>query len=102
MCVDPMGRPRAGGLRVSAILSSELNSLIEDGGPAWASECPVLGVKQTSYSGGCMSPCSHKRKFVVLTRRRFVIANSRPIPWQRFTPRLSVLTVPTAIGFGAK
>ncbi len=43
MCVDPMGRPRAGGLRVSAILSSELNSLIEDGGPAWASECPVLG-----------------------------------------------------------
>ena len=29
MCVDTIGRPRVGGLRVSAILSSELNSLIE-------------------------------------------------------------------------
>ena len=27
-----------------------------------------------------MSAHSHKRKFVVFDRRRFVIANSRPIP----------------------
>ncbi len=42
--------------------------------------CPLLGAKRKSNSGDWMSAYSHKRKFVVIDRRHFVIANSRPIP----------------------
>ncbi len=33
---------------------------VNNGSPAWASECPELGEEQTSYSGGCMSVHSQK------------------------------------------
>ncbi len=49
---------------VSRIGEPRLPLWVKSGSPAWASECPVLGVKQTSYSGGCMSPCSQERTFV--------------------------------------
>ncbi len=33
---------------------------VKTGSPAWASECPLLGVEQTSISGGWMSACSQE------------------------------------------
>ena len=35
---------------------------VTSGSPAWASECPLLGVKRKSNSGGWMSACSQNRK----------------------------------------
>jgi hypothetical protein len=58
----------------------------------------LLGEKRTSISGDWMSAFSQKRKFVVFDMRRFVIANPgqcRFTPWQRFTLKLLVLTVPS-------
>ena len=37
---------------------------VNNGSPARASECPLLGAKQTSISGGWRSAFSHKRSFV--------------------------------------
>ncbi len=65
------------------------------------SECRLLGDKRTSNLGDWMSAFSQKRKFVIFLRRRFVIANSRPIPVHILAgifPGLLVLTVPTTIG----
>ena len=36
---------------------------VSSGSPAWASECPVLGVERKSISGGWMSPCSQEATF---------------------------------------
>ncbi len=38
---------------------------VKTGSPAWASECPLLGVKQTSISGDWMSAFSQKEKSVL-------------------------------------
>ncbi len=40
-------------------------SRVKRGSPAWASECPLFGVKRKSISGDWMSACSHKRKFAM-------------------------------------
>ena len=40
----------------------------------------MLGEERKSISGDWTSESSQQRKFVVFDRRRFVIANSRPIP----------------------
>ena len=49
-----------------------------------ASECPLLGVKRKSISGGWMSACSHKRKFVMSANgasyRKVGVSNTR---WQK-------------------
>ncbi len=36
---------------------------VKSGSPAWAAECPLLGVEQTSISGDWMYACSQKRAF---------------------------------------
>jgi hypothetical protein len=43
---------------------SKLLLRVNNGSPAWASECPFLGVKQTSISGGWMSAFSQKATFM--------------------------------------
>ncbi len=43
----------------------ECRSWVNNGSPAWATECPKLGDKRKSISGGWMSACSHKRKSVL-------------------------------------
>ncbi len=50
------------------------SGMFKSGNPAWASECPKLGVKQTSISGDWMSACSQQRKFA----RLIIGASSRP------------------------
>ncbi len=48
---------------VSRIGEPRLPLWVNNGSPAWASECPELGVEQKSISDGWMSACSHKRTF---------------------------------------
>ncbi len=45
---------------VSRIGEPRLPLWVKTGSPAWASECPLLGVEQTSISSDWMSACSHK------------------------------------------
>ncbi len=60
---------------VSFIVNGELTDLdaregllwVKSGSPAWASECPLLGVRRKSISGDWMSACSHNRTSVEAT-----------------------------------
>ena len=49
--------------RSRKIPPSECPSWVTSGSPAWASECPLLGVKRTSISGDAMSAYSQTRTF---------------------------------------
>ena len=48
---------------VSRIGAPRLPLWVNNGSPAWASECPELGVKRKSISGDWMSACSQEQKF---------------------------------------
>ncbi len=68
---------------------TELPGWVTSGSPAWALECPLLGVEQTSISGRWMSACSHKRtlKACANVRNRVIFVRSTfrfgrgGVPW---------------------
>ncbi len=47
--------------RAAFLHGKECPSWVTSRSPAWASECPLLGVKQKSISGRCMSAFSQER-----------------------------------------
>ncbi len=72
--------PAADGRRRALDLTNVLDGS-QARSPAWASECPLLGLKRTSISGGWRSAYSQKRKFA-----------SQPIP--RETNQISHIMMP--------
>ncbi len=51
---------------------------VNSGSPAWASECPLLGAKQKSISGGWMSACSQERSCHGRLPRRYWSGECQP------------------------
>ena len=71
---------------VSRIGEPRLPLRVKTGSPAWASECPVLGVERKSISGGWTSVCSHKQKLAGAPELKFLhnlVINTGPIPISR-------------------